>query len=229
MTVKVFVDGSLGSRTARCCASYPGDGSDFGRLELAPDDLAAVTAYAAEHGLSMAVHAIGDQANAIALDAFERVGVGGRIEHAQLLADADVGRFAALRVVAGVQPAHLHDDRDTADELWSGRTHRAYAYRSLHAAGATLEFGSDAPVTPLDPWRAISAAVSRADPQRGSWHPEQRLPLAVALDCSTRGRATPQVGDDADLVLVSGLAAVGEGGPVTVGATMLGGSWTYRG
>jgi predicted amidohydrolase YtcJ len=226
--VKVFVDGSLGSRTALCDASYPGDPADFGRLELAPDELAAIMQHATEHGLGLAVHAIGDRANTVALDAFEQVGVGGRIEHAQLLADADVRRFADLGVVAGVQPAHLHDDRDTADALWSGRTGRAYAYRSLHAAGARVEFGSDAPVSALDPWRAISAAVTRAAAQRDSWHPEQRLAPAAALDCSARGRATPQAGDVADLILVSGLETIVEGGRPRVAATMLGGAWTYR-
>jgi predicted amidohydrolase YtcJ len=146
------------------------------------------------------VHAIGDAAVTIALDAFEAAAVRGRIEHAQLIADADVPRFAALGITASVQPAHLLDDREVAAEHWPGRTGRAYPFRALLDAGATLAFGSDAPVAPLDPWRTLRAAVDRSMPGEEGWHPEQRIPLDAALDASTRGRAVPRVGDPADLI-----------------------------
>lgn len=136
---------------------------------------------ASDHGLLPAVHAIGDQANTIALDAFEEVGCPGRIEHAQLLSPADVPRFAALGVVAAVQPAHQPDDRDVADRHWTGRTARAFPYRSLLETGARLELGSDAPVAPLDPWDGIASAISRTDDDRPPWHPEQSIPFADAL------------------------------------------------
>lgn len=106
---------------------------------------------AAAHGIEPAVHAIGDRANTVALDAFEAVRCRGRIEHAQLLSPEDLPRFARLGVTAGVQPRHATDDRDVADRHWAGRTERAFAYADLLAAGARLEFGSDAPVSPLDP------------------------------------------------------------------------------
>ena len=112
------------------------------------------------------------------------------------------GPLRRLGVVAGVQPAHLHDDRDTADVLWAGRTDRAYAYRSLHEAGAQVEFGSDAPVSPLDPWRAIAAAVTRADSGRDAGMPSSAWRSASPSTAARGGRATPQVGDIADLALV---------------------------
>ena len=109
--------------------------------------------------MTPAVHAIGDRANARVLDAFEAVGCSGSIEHAQLLRREDVARFAALGVVASVQPEHAMDDRDVADRYWAGRTDRAFMLAELAAAGVELALGSDAPVAPIDPWVAISAAV----------------------------------------------------------------------
>lgn len=193
--LKVFLDGSLNTLTAHC--------HDAPGVLLEPlDALLPVLRRAVDHGISPALHAIGDYANTIALDAFAALGVGGRIEHAQLLRAADLPRFAELGVVAGVQPAHAPDDRDVADRHWAGRTDRAFAYRSLWTAGARLEFGSDAPVAPLDPWDAIASAVTRTDDHRAGWHPEQALPLEVALAATTGGRVTVEVGDVADLVLV---------------------------
>ncbi len=193
--LKVFLDGSLNTLTAHC--------HDAPGVLLEPlDALLPVLRRAVAHGISPALHAIGDHANTIALDAFAALGVGGRIEHAQLLQPADLPRFAELGVVAGVQPAHAPDDRDVADRHWAGRTSRAFAYRSLWTAGARLEFGSDAPVAPLDPWDAIASAVTRTDDHRAAWHPEQALPLEAALAASTGGRTTVEVGDVADLVLV---------------------------
>ncbi|MEU0481784.1 amidohydrolase family protein, partial [Streptosporangium sp. NPDC006013] len=135
--VKIFVDGSLNTRTAYCDDPYPGTG-DRGRLETPPDELAATMALAARHGLHPAVHAIGDLASSIALDAFDLVGCPGRIEHAQLVRTADFARFARPGLVAGVQPAHAPDDREVADTHWCGRTSRAFAYADLLAAGAIL-------------------------------------------------------------------------------------------
>ena len=198
--LKIFMDGSLNTRTAYCHDHYP-DGDYHG--ELLETDLLPVLRKAVDAGIGLALHAIGDRANTLALDAFAALGVGGRIEHAQLVAPADLPRFAGLGVVAGVQPAHAPDDRDAADLHWAGRTDRAFAYQALHAAGATLEFGSDAPVAPLDPWDAIASAVTRTDDDRPSWHPEQTLSLETAIAASTGGRTTVEVGDPADLVLAS--------------------------
>ena len=186
--VKIFVDGSLNTRTAYCETPYPGT-SSHGLLETPPVDLRATMARAAAHGLHPAVHAIGDLAAGIALDAFDSVGCPGRIEHAQLLRPADFARFARPDLIAGVQPAHAPDDRDVADRHWHGRTGRAFAYADLLAAGARLELGSDAPVSPLDPWDGIASAIARTDDDRAPWHPEQAIPLTSALPAASRGRA----------------------------------------
>lgn len=231
--LKVFVDGSLNSRTALCHDPYPGTGAagDVGSLETPPEELQALMRRAAERGIGSAVHAIGDRANTLALDAFEALGCGGRIEHAQLLVPSDLARFARLGVVAGVQPAHLFDDRDVAERLWAGRTSRAFAFRDLLSAGARLEFGSDAPVAPLDPWLAIAAAVGRASDERGPWHPEQRLEVADALAASSRGRHGLTAGDPADLVVLDrdplGLDTAELTDPGVVG-TLCAGRWTHR-
>lgn len=199
---KLFVDGSLNTRTAYCHDPYPG-GDSLGLLELPPAELVPLMRRASDHGLLPAVHAIGDQANKIALDAFEEVGCPGRIEHAQLLSPADVPRFAALGVVAAVQPAHQPDDRDVADRHWTGRTARAFPYRSLLETGARLELGSDAPVAPLDPWDGIASAISRTDDDRPPWHPEQSIPFADALAAASGGRRGVAVGDVADLMVTA--------------------------
>ncbi|WP_020661047.1 amidohydrolase [Amycolatopsis benzoatilytica] len=226
---KLFVDGSLNTRTAYCHQPYPGSG-ETGLLELPPEELVPLLRRACEHGLLPAVHAIGDHANTIALDAFAETGCPGRIEHAQLLRPEDVPRFAALGLVASVQPAHQPDDRDVADRHWPGRTHRAYAYRALLQSGARLEFGSDAPVAPLDPWDGIAAAVGRTDDERPPWHPEQAIPLEDALAASSGGRRGVRVGDPADLVLTaadpSGLSTK-ELREMPVSATILAGRPTY--
>ena len=244
--LKVVGDGSLNTRTACCHAAYPAAHpaapstthaavppipDAHGMLLVGPDELVALLHRAAAHGLDAAVHAIGDRANELALDAFAATGTAGRIEHAQLLQATDVARFAALGVVASVQPAHVLDDRDVADRLWAGRTARAFPYRSLLDAGVTLALGSDAPVAPLDPWITIAAAVHRSGDDRPSWHPEQEIPLAVALAASTGPDGPVAVGRRADLVVtdldpaavpVAALRAM----PVT--GTLLGGRWTHR-
>jgi len=197
---KVLIDGSLNTRTACCEQPYP-DGSS-GDLTVAPADLLALLQRATAGGLVPAVHAIGDAAARVALDTFAALGTGGRIEHAQLVADADVPRFKELGVIASVQPEHAMDDRDVADLHWAGRTGRAFMLRSLLAAGATLAFGSDAPVSPLDPWHGIATAVGRSRDGLPAWHPEQAIPVEEALAASSRGRRKVTDGHPADLVVV---------------------------
>ena len=255
--LKVVTDGSLNTRTACCHDPYPAalpgpeghlqdttrpegglhDTPDAcGVLLVPPDELVGLLRRAAAHGLDAALHAIGDRANELVLDAFTgsgfaATGARGRIEHAQLLRDADVHRFAALGIVASVQPAHVLDDRDVADRLWAGRTARAFAYRTLLDAGAELALGSDAPVAPLDPWVTIAAAAHRSGDDRPSWHPEQEIPLPVALAASTGPDGPVAVGRRADLVVTDlDPAAVPAATlrAMPVAGTLLGGRWTHR-
>ena len=198
--LKVLIDGSLNTRTACCVEPYP-DGS-AAELTVAPEELLALLRRATAGGLVPAVHAIGDRAVTTALDVFEALGSGGRIEHAQLVSHADLPRFASLDVTASVQPEHAMDDRGVADVHWAGHTGRAFALRSLLNAGARLALGSDAPVSPLDPWRGMAAAVGRSRDGLDAWHPEQRVSVDDALAASTRGARRVRSGARADLVAV---------------------------
>ncbi len=201
---KVITDGSLNTRTAYCFDEYPGlegQPGSRGLLTVPPEELAELLERATGAGFVPAVHAIGDHANRLVLDTFESLGCGGSLEHAQLLAEADIPRFAALGVTASVQPEHAMDDRDVAERYWAGRTGRSFALASLLAAGATLALGSDAPVAPLDPWITMAAAVGRERDGREPWRPEQRIPSTAALAASARGRTGIRVGDLADLAV----------------------------
>lgn len=198
--LKVISDGSLNTRTAWC--HEPFGRGETGAPNLAAGELRRLMARAAGAGISSAIHAIGDRACTVALDCFAATGAGGRIEHAQLLTDADVARMADLGVQASVQPGHLVADRDVVDLLWADRASRAYRFADLHRAGVGLLLGSDAPVAPLDPWLAISAAVHRTDDDRPGWQVQQRLDLAAALRASWGPVAQVQPGGPADLVLL---------------------------
>lgn len=228
---KVITDGSLNTRTAFCFDPYPGlaDAEAFGLLTVQPDELVPLLETARDGGLRPAVHAIGDHANSLALDAFASVGIGGSVEHAQLLTEADVARFAALGVTASVQPEHAMDDRDVAERYWSGRTDRAFMLRSLLDSGAVLALGSDAPVAPLDPWVSIAAAVGRTRDGREPWHPEQSITVAEAVAASTR--STVEVGQPSDLVIVDvdpTTASADALRTLPVAATLLAGRFTHR-
>ena len=233
--LKVVVDGSLNTRTAWCWDPYPGMDLDLphpcGVASVPPEELAGLLGKAARNGIQAAVHAIGDRANTAVVDTYERLGLTGTVEHAQLVRAADVARFARLGLVASVQPEHAMDDRDVADHHWAGRTDRAFAYGSLHRAGVVLRLGSDAPVAPLDPWAAIASATSRSRGDREVWHPEQRLPIDVALASSARGRTAVAEGDVADLVVLdedplrAGRDALRA---MPVAGTLLAGRWTWR-
>ncbi|MBY4276072.1 amidohydrolase family protein [Rhodococcus fascians] len=202
--LKVMLDGSLNTRTACCHDRYPGvDGDNaYGLLLETRDGLFELVARAARGGITSAVHAIGDRANGVALDAFARAGCGGRIEHAQQLVPEDIARFASLGVAASVQPQHAMADRDIAEDLWAGRRSVAYGYGSLHRSGATLLFGSDAPVSPPEPLAGVAAAVFRTDDDRPPWHAEESVPLDAALQAASGGRGALRVGDVADIVVL---------------------------
>ncbi|WP_296194984.1 amidohydrolase family protein [uncultured Microbacterium sp.] len=232
--LKAITDGSLGTRTAACSHDYAGDAGNRGVLTIAPDELLDLMTRATAAGVESAIHAIGDVANARALDAFAYTGAAGRIEHAQLVASADIVRFAKLGVGASVQPEHAIDDRDLADTIWSSQTATPYPLRALADAGVGLFFGSDAPVSPLDPWAAIAAATSRTRDGREPWRPEQAIEIAVAMDASTHGgtarpaEIAPGAPADLALCVADPLAADGDGlRAMTVAATLIGGRLTH--
>jgi predicted amidohydrolase YtcJ len=239
--LKAFMDGTLGSATARLL-----DGSGVEITSRA--EFEEIVRRASRAGWPVAVHAIGDRANRDALDAFEAtredwapLRLRHRIEHAQLLAPEDVGRFGVLGIAASVQFSHAPSDRDLADRLWAGKTDGAYAYRSLAETGAVLANGSDAPVEELDPLAGVRAGVLRTLDDRPPWYPEQALTMQQALEATTvnpawltgderrRGKLLP--GYVADLVVVDRdpfICAPEELADVKVVATMLGGRWVHN-
>lgn len=198
---KIITDGSLNTRTAHCVEPYLGvEGDVRGAMNFDLAEIERLLVRAHQAGFSLAVHAIGDEANRLILDVMAENGLGGRIEHAQLVRDADFARFAELGVIASVQPEHAVDDRDVTDVYWADRSDRAFALRRLVDSGAQLILGSDAPVAPLDPWVSIAAAITRTRDGREPWHPEQALTLEEAIRFSTRTAVA--VGEPADLVIL---------------------------
>jgi len=197
--VKVFCDGALGARTAHMLEPYEGAPGQCGIEVTDAAALAELARRAAAGGLALAIHAIGDRANRQALDALEaaiRSGAGRglrhRVEHVQTLHPADIPRFGALGVIASMQPIHATSDMAMADRHLGARARWSYAWRSLAASGATLAFGSDAPVESMEPLRGIHAAVTRQRPDgspAGGWYPEERLTAAEAVAAYTLGAA----------------------------------------
>ncbi len=239
--LKAFMDGTLGSQTARLL-----DGS--GVQITSREELEEIVRRAARAGFPVAVHAIGDLANREALDAFEAtqdvwrpLGLRHRIEHAQLLTVDDLPRFARIGVAASVQFSHATSDRELAERFWPGAAHRAYTWRSLWDAGVLLANGSDAPIEELDPWAGVVAGVLRTSDGRPPWHPEQALSIEEALlatcvapawlsgDERRRGKLLP--GYLADLVVLDRdpFAIDAEELPeVRVVGTMVGGRWVHN-
>ncbi|WP_292828486.1 amidohydrolase family protein [Microbacterium sp.] len=233
-SLKVITDGSLGTRTAACSHAYPGDPRDHGVLAVAPEALLELMTAATGGGLACAIHAIGDIANSYALDAYATTGAVGTIEHAQLVAHADIPRFGRLGIGASVQPEHAVDDRDLTDTIWAQQTALPYPLRGLADTGANLLFGSDAPVSPLDPWAAMAAAVFRTRDGRPAWRPDQGVDAATALAASTHGGSTsgtliePGAGADLALCERDPLAATEpELRAMRVSATLLAGRVTH--
>jgi predicted amidohydrolase YtcJ len=199
-SLKIISDGSLGTRTAWCYEPYADTGG-FGAPNLPGDELAALLTAGRRAGLSVATHAIGDRAIDAALAAYEATGARGSIEHAQLTTGHAITELARLGLTASVQPAHLLDDIQTAERVWTGRTGRCFALRTMLDHSVAVAFGSDAPVAPLDPWLAIAAAVHRGEPDADSWHPEQAITVAEAIAASTDGRRIA-VGQPGDVALL---------------------------
>jgi hypothetical protein len=193
--LKIFTDGALGSQTAALEEPYEGTG-DRGVLTIEPAKLSDVVTRTAAAGIAVAIHAIGDRAVHVALDAIAPTRrtapqLRQRLEHIQLVREDDLGRFGELGVIASMQPIHATSDRDLADRHWGPRrTPRAYPWRTLRDRGAILAFGSDAPVEPIDPLLGIHAAVTRMRPTDSApWHPEQSLTLDESLEAYSHGVA----------------------------------------
>jgi len=229
--LKCFADGSLGSRTATLLADIEPEADRplppdrrRGVWVTDPDRLHELVGRAAAGGIATQIHAIGDAAVRVALDALEptaaRLPFMPRIEHVQLLDPFDRPRFAAAGIVASVQPFHVGTDAAQARLLWGARAERnGYTWASIAATGAVLAFGTDAPVEPFDPWPGIALAVRREDPRwpagTPAYGPAEALSLEAALRAACLGPARSAretdrgrliVGQRADLVVVPSAA-----------------------
>ena len=250
--LKLLSDGALGSRGAALHHPYCDDPENTGLVLIPPDELYRLTADAAARGFQVCVHAIGDRANTLVLDTFERVlgerpaarALRLRVEHAQILAEGDIGRFARLGVTPSMQATHCTSDMPWAGErLGADRLRGAYAWRSLLATGVRIVGGSDFPVEDPNPFHGIFAAVTRrplhgADP---GWQPGQRMTREEAVRSFTswnaeaahqeRETGTLEAGKRADLVALDEdvftcpEARIKDIAPVL---TMVGGEIVYR-
>ncbi|CAO2167744.1 unnamed protein product [Urochloa humidicola] len=205
--VKAFLDGSLGSSSALFHEPYEGDPGNYGLQVTDIDSLLNRTLASDKSGLQVAIHAIGDKANDMLLDMFDKVvdlnGVKDRrfrIEHAQHLTPGAANRFSKHGIIASVQPDHLLDDADSAaKKIGFERAERSsYTFRSLLAGGAQLAFGSDWPVSDINPLQAIQTAMSRKPPGwEVPWIPAERLALDESLKAHTISAAYACFLDDA--------------------------------
>lgn len=182
--VKLYVDGALGSRGASLKAPYADAPSTKGLKITSDTQLKNLMSRAALDKFQVAVHAIGDDGNAVVLSAIEDLSLTytgdrrWRIEHAQVIDPADIARFGKHGIIASMQPVHQTSDREMAEKrLGPTRLGGAYAWRSVQASGAKLAFGSDVPVELSDPWAGWAAAISRVGPDGqplGGWQPQER-------------------------------------------------------
>ncbi|MBC7794113.1 MAG: amidohydrolase [Clostridia bacterium] len=217
--IKLWADGALGSRGAALMADYSDAPGRRGASFITRDQLERIVKSAIATDWQLAVHAIGDDANHLVLDAFEHAGAGGRrfrLEHAQVLMPADLGRFAKLGVIASMQPTHATSDmRWVAERIGEQRLAGAYAWQTLAKRGAIVVFGSDFPVESPNPWEGLYAATTRtnaAGEPRGGWRPSERLSPADALTAFTEHasfaahqehfRGAASAGDVADLTVI---------------------------
>lgn len=198
--VKGYMDGSLGSSTAKMFAPYVNEPGSRGVFVTPREQMMSLVERADRAGLSVCVHAIGDEANATMLDIFARVGRANgprdrrfRIEHAQHLRPSDIARFGELGVVASMQPYHVVDDGRWAEgRIGAERCASSYAFRSLLDHGCKVAFGSDWSVAPLSPLLGIDAAVNRRPldgKHANGWFPKERITTAEAIEAYTMGSA----------------------------------------
>lgn len=200
--LKLFADGGLGVQTAAMLEPYENSPS-LGMLQMSEDEIFETGRKAVQGGISLAIHAIGDKAVRVVLNALERIRkyedaqrlphLHHRIEHVQLIHPSDAHRLAELGVTASMQPVHATSDIPAADLHWGARSATAYAWKLLLDQGTAVAFGSDAPVEPASPFVGMHAAVTRrrrdgTTPPEG-WYPAQRIDLNAALQAYTTGAA----------------------------------------
>ena len=205
--LKGFIDGTLGSGTALFFEPFKDEPDKTGLPQMTYEELEKRIVASDKAGLQIGIHAIGTKANNWILNAFEKAQqVNGkrdsrhRSEHAQILIDSDIPRFAKLGVIASMQPTHcITDKRFCEKRIGLERSKGAYAWRRLLNTGAKIAFGTDYSVEPLDPLEGLYAAVSRKDrlgePGPG-WFPDQKLTMEEAIRLYTLDSAYAEYMED---------------------------------
>jgi predicted amidohydrolase YtcJ len=198
--LKLVTDGALGSRTAAMLVPYSDDSSTSGIMIMEPEKIRALAIERDKAGFQLNLHAIGDRANRVALDAFEAAAKANgprdrrdRIEHAQVVARSDIPRFARLQVIASMQPSHETSDMRWAEQrVGPERAKGAYAWASMQKFGVRLAFGTDYDVEPISPFRGLYACVTRELPNggpTGGWQPQEKISVADCIRAYTSGSA----------------------------------------
>jgi predicted amidohydrolase YtcJ len=191
-TVKISIDGALGSRGAALLEPYSDDPTNVGLLRVEPEEYLRQVTAVVEGGFQIATHAIGDRGNRLVLDTYEQVfntvgdqGLRHRIEHAQIVSLDDIPRFKELDLIASMQPIHATDDMNMAeDRVGPERIKGGYAWRKFLDQGTIISSGSDFPVSSSLPFEGMHAAVTRTDRQglpAGGWFPEEAMTPVEAL------------------------------------------------
>ncbi|MBL4580516.1 MAG: amidohydrolase [Gammaproteobacteria bacterium] len=191
-SVKISADGALGSRGAAMIDDYSDLSGHTGLLLHKPERLEYFMRAAMNAGFQVNTHAIGDNANKVVLDSYEKLiaqtnsrGLRHRIEHAQILRYEDILRFAELGVIPSMQATHATSDKNMAvDRIGDVRIQGAYAWRKLIDAGALIANGSDFPVESPNPFFGLHAAITRQDKNNqppGGWFPEEKMSIIEAF------------------------------------------------
>lgn len=196
-SVKLYLDGAIGSRGAALLDDYHDDPGNRGLLFVEPDEFSGVVQRAVDCGYQVNTHAIGDRGNRVLLESYELAGITpdmrSRDEHTQIIALEDVPRFQNLGIIASMQPTHATSDLNMAeDRLGPHRIKGGYAWRTIRDAGIPLAFGSDFPVEKSDPLEGFFAGVTRQTKDllpEGGWYPEERLTREETLEAFTKGGA----------------------------------------
>jgi len=253
--IKMFADGALGPQTAAMLHPYENNSSNSGILMLSTDEILQYGRLAVLNGLTLAIHAIGDRANHVVLNAYEQIrkfesvqnitNLNHRIEHVQILSENDLSRLSENKIVASMQPIHLISDMDTADQFWGERSRFAYAFKSLQKNKTLLIFGSDAPVESYNPFIGIYAALTRRKYDQPKfttgWYPQEKITLREIINAYTinpaissridKNLGSISNGKFADLIVLSNdlheLSAdeIKETTPI---GTMVSGQWVWQ-
>ncbi len=220
--LKLFGDGSLGSRTGAMFEPYPGEDDNFGILRYRDEELFAQMEKAAKAGLASTIHAIGDRCVRQIIDATLRLnenaayhGLFHRIEHVQSIRLSDIADLKKSGLFASLQPVHIANDIPMIHESWPHVEHEAYAFRSLLDAGIPYAFGSDVPIETMNPFHGIYSALQRrhkVDPELEQLNMKEAITVQEAIDgysigaamssCSGQIRGKIEKGYLADLIVI---------------------------